>query len=413
MYTRRTRHRRGEDPHIYEVRQLAEQRERAVLVGSTARGLQRSVAGPAALLRVALEESLDELALLAHSAGAEVVGNVTQTHGVVDASAFLSKGKVEELARVLGEREATMAIVDEDLSPAQTRNLSERLSAKVIDRTGLILDIFARRARTREARLAVELAQLEYLLPRLTRMWAHLSRTGGGIGTRGPGETQLEVDRRQVRTRIASLKKGLAAVERERDVQRAGRRDLFRVALVGYTNAGKSTLFNALTRSSVTADERLFATLDATTRRLRPPQGEPVLVSDTVGFVRKLPHHLVASFRATLAEVREADLLLHVVDAGQSLVDEHIAAVQEVLGEIDALSRPTRLVFNKSDSVTDDTRRFALRAQYPGCLVVSALTGDGLTDVWDAIMNERAEARTGGTSAPMDLSAGRTPARTV
>jgi GTP-binding protein HflX len=372
-------------------------RERAVLVGSTARGVETRTANGGRKngqrTRRAVEESLEELSLLADSAGAAVVGQVVQTHGSVDPSVFVSKGKLDEIGDALTQSEGNLVIFDDDLSAGQSRNLAEKLRVKVIDRTELILDIFARRARTREARLAVELAQLEYLLPRLTRLWVHLSRTGGGIGTRGPGETQLEVDRRQVRTRIGTLKRGLQAVERERGVQRAGRRDLFRVALVGYTNAGKSTLFNALTRATVTADARLFATLDPTTRRLRPPASATILVSDTVGFIRKLPHHLVASFRATFAEVREADLLLHVVDATQPAAEEQIAAVQAVLSEIDALRVPTLIVLNKADAVWDETHLMGLEAGHPECITVSALTGQGMDALWSALVTSEATWR--------------------
>src|SRR5258705_6224959 len=311
-------------------------RERAILAGRETR-TRRAENG----------QFLTELRLLAETAGAQVRGEVIQRRGSIRASTFLSKGKIDEVRVLSGEEQATLRLLDDDLSPAQSRNLGEQLSMKVVDRTGLILDIFSRRARSREARIQVELAQLEYLLPRLTRMWEHLSRLGGGIGTRGPGETQLEVDRRRVRERIAKLKRELERVVKERRVQRRGRRDCFKVSLVGYTNAGKSTLFNALTRASVYVEDQLFATFDPTTRVFSIGRDTPALLTDTVGFIRKLPSHLVVSFRATLEEVTEADLLLHIVDAAEPNPQVHIDPVEAVLEEIGGLARPRRPVFNK------------------------------------------------------------------
>ncbi len=318
-------------------------------------------------------ESLSELAALVDTAGGLVAGTVVQPHGRINPKTCITKGKVAEVKQQVGRRRADVVVFDQDLAPAQQRNLEQMLGRKVVDRSTIILDIFAFRARTREARTQVELAQLEYTLPRLTRMWTHLSRTGGGIGTRGPGETQLEVDRRQVRKRIAHLKKKLGAVERERSVQRARRHNLFRVALVGYTNAGKSTLFNVLTRANVFTEDRLFATLDATTRQLVLPGRRVVLLSDTVGFIRSLPHHLVASFRATLEEVVEADFLLHLVDATSDSVMRQIGAVNQVLEDLDCADKPTLLVFNKVDLLErQDVRLMGLRASHPGSVAVSA-----------------------------------------
>jgi len=328
-----------------------------------------------------------------------VRGEVLQRRGPIRASTFLSKGKIEEVRVLSGEEQATLLLLDDDLSPAQSRNLGEQLNMKVVDRTGLILDIFSRRARTREARIQVELAQLEYLLPRLTRMWEHLSRLGGGIGTRGPGETQLEVDRRRIRERIAKLKRELERVVKERRVQRRGRRGCFKVSLVGYTNAGKSTLFNTLTRASVYVEDQLFATLDPTTRVFSIGRDTRALLTDTVGFIRKLPSNLVISFRATLEEVTEADLLLHVVDATEPDIDAHIQAVEAVLDSIGALGRPRLSVFNKIDAVPDEVSVLGLRAGYPGAVFVSALTREGIPELRAAAMrylmqNETHEERT-------------------
>ena len=334
---------------------------------------------------------LTELRLLAETAGAQVRGEVHQRRGPIRSSTYLSKGKIEEVKALSAEEGATLLLLDEDLSPAQSRNLEEDLEMKVVDRSGLILDIFSRRARTREARLQVELAQLEYLLPRLTRMWEHLSRLGGGIGTRGPGETQLEVDRRRIRERIAKLKRELTRVVKERRVQRRGRRDCFKVSLVGYTNAGKSTLFNALTRSRVYVEDQFFATLDPTTRILAPSAAARVLLTDTVGFIRKLPPHLIASFRATLEEVAEADLLLHLVDATELHIDAHIQAVETVLESIGALERPRLLVFNKIDAVPDEVTHLGLRARYPGAIFVSAMSREGLPALKDALLARPSE----------------------
>ena len=329
----------------------------------------------------ALARSLDELARLTETAGARVLQTVRQNRGLVHPATFIGRGKLDELKDQVDASDADLVIFDDDLSPAQVRNLEKTLARKVVDRSELILDIFARRARTREARLQVELAQLEYTLPRLTGMWKHLERQAGGIGTRGPGETQLETDRRIVRERIARLKKGLQAVERERETQRRRRRREFRAAIVGYTNAGKSTLFNALTRSRVFVEDRLFATLDATTRQLVSPRRDVVLLTDTVGFIRKLPHHLVASFHSTLVEAIEADLLLHVVDASDPHFRRQIAAVEEVLEGILKVPRPTTLLFNKTDRITDPTVVDGLRVEYPGSFAISARSGEGLDEL--------------------------------
>ena len=355
--------------------------ERAVLVSHAARN------GSTA------DRSLDELALLADTAGARVLDRVVQRRGPVNPSTFIGKGKVAELKDRAVLLDAELAIFDDDLSPAQVRNLEKTVGVKVVDRSELILDIFSRRARTRESRLQVELAQLEYSLPRLTGMWKHLERQAGGIGTRGPGETQLETDRRLVGERIAKLKRDLEAVERERETQRQKRRREFRAALVGYTNAGKSTLFNALTRSSVFVENRLFATLDATTRQMVSPERVNALVTDTVGFIRKLPHHLVASFRSTLSEVVEADLLVHVVDASDPAFRAQMTAVDGVLEELLTEPRPRLLVFNKADLLSDVTAIHGLRAEFPDCRVVSARTGEGLaalrTEIWEQAASRR------------------------
>jgi GTP-binding protein HflX len=329
-----------------------------------------------------------------------VRGEVIQRRGSIRAATFLSKGKIDEVRTLSGEEQATLLLLDDDLSPAQSRNLGEQLNMKVVDRTGLILDIFSRRARTREARIQVELAQLQYLLPRLTRMWEHLSRLGGGIGTRGPGETQLEVDRRRIREKIGKLKRELDGVVKERRVQRRGRRDCFKVSMVGYTNAGKSTLFNALTRANVYVEDQPFATLDPTTRVFSVERGARALLTDTVGFIRKLPPHLVASFRATLEEVAEADLLLHVVDATEPDIEAHIEAVETVLESIGALQRPRLSVFNKIDSVTDEVSLLGLRARFPGAVFASALTREGLPELRLAVMRHLLENGNGQPRVP-------------
>jgi GTP-binding protein HflX len=358
--------------------------ERAVLVGHAGRD------------GGSLERSLEELALLADTAGARVVDSVVQRRGDVHPATFIGKGKVEQLREAVADAKADLAIFNDDLSPPQVRNLEKALNAKVIDRSELILDIFARRARTRESRLQVELAQLEYTLPRLTGMWRHLERQAGGIGTRGPGETQLEVDRRLVRERIAVLKRQLEAVERERETQRRRRRGEFRAALVGYTNAGKSTLFNALTRSQVFVENRLFATLDATTRQMVSRDRTVALLTDTVGFIRKLPHHLVASFRSTLTEAVEADLLLHVVDAADPDFRRQIEAVEGVLEDILTGPRPTTLVFNKCDRFADEDVARGLAVEFPESFVVSARTGEGLGPLREHVWGLAAARRRGG-----------------
>lgn len=323
--------------------------ERVVLVG-VAHPFREKAAGEH--IRFSLDESLDELARLSETAGLEVTARVVQTlRDGVHPATFIGAGKVNEVKDAVLEHQAQAVIFDDDLSPAQQRNLEKAVGIKVVDRSQLILDIFAQHAKSLAGKLQVELAQLEYLRPRLTRQWTHLSRLGGGVGTRGPGETQLEVDRRRLRERIAMLRRRLQDVERTRGLQRQERaRVPFPcVALVGYTNAGKSTLMNTLTHAGVLVEDKLFATLDPTSRRLDLPGGQPVMLIDTVGFINKLPHQLVDAFKSTLEEVRSADLLLHVVDATHPRWEEQKVVVEKVLEEIQAGGKPVVTVFNKLD----------------------------------------------------------------
>jgi len=334
-----------------------------------------------------IDGSLDELEELVGTAGGEVAGRGTQRLDKVNAATFIGPGKAREFAEECREAGVDTVVFDEELSPAQGRNLEKVFECKILDRTALILDIFSQRARTREGKLQVELAQLNHLLPRLTRFWTHLSRQKGGIGMRGgEGESQLEVDRRKVRERIDRIQRDLELVMRHRSVQRTGRkRNQWPLgSLVGYTNAGKSTLFNAITGASTLTEDKLFATLDPMTRRLRLPTNQNVLLSDTVGFIRKLPHDLVDAFKATLEEVIEADLLLHVVDISLPQAQEQIDAVNVVLDELDVADKPMLMVFNKIDRVTAPGLAKRFTDQYPNSIVVSARTGEG----FDAFMSE-------------------------
>jgi GTPase len=353
--------------------------ERALLIGLEQKGVSKWD----------LQDSLEELAELANSAGAEVVDTVTQKLQKPTAPYYIGKGKAESIKESIQARRVTSVIFDDELSPAQGRNLETLLARKVLDRTQLILDIFAQRARSREGRLQIELAQLQYLLPRLTRMWHHLSRQTGGIGTRGPGETQLEVDRRRVQERIARLERELEAVRKTRAVQREGRRrhQWPVAAVVGYTNAGKSTLLNLLTGADVLAENKLFATLDPTTRSFVLPNKQRVLLTDTVGFLRKLPHTLIESFKATLEEVSEADLLIHVVDLSHSRVDEQMQAVDNVVKELGAFGKQTMTVFNKIDKLANDELAETYTKRFPNSVAISARTGEGVNKLVQALEN--------------------------
>lgn len=333
-----------------------------------------------------VEEHLDELGDLVDTAGGEVCLRVVQPREKLDPATFIGRGKAEEVAALCKDQGITLAVFDEELSPAQLRNLEKALGVKVLDRTGVILDIFARRARTREAKTQVALAQYTYLLPRLTRAWTHLSRQAGGIGTRGVGETQLETDRRVIRKRIARLTEELRHISAHREVQRRRRERTFEAALVGYTNAGKSTLMNRLTSANVRVEDRLFATLDTTYRRLHTEGvDQEVLLIDTVGFIRKLPHHLVASFRSTLEQVREADLLLHVVDVSHPAFEEQAATTLGVLAELDMAEIPVLTVLNKIDKATPGVLSRA-GALFAGHVAVSALSGEGVDGLRKAIL---------------------------
>ena len=332
------------------------------------------------------EEHLEELALLTDTAGGIPVAKVLQQRNRPDVSSYVGKGKLTELKGQMSALGATTIIFDDDLSPTQIRNVEKVTDAKVLDRSALILDIFASRAQTAAAKTQVELAQLQYLLPRLTRYWTHLSRQSGGIGTKGPGETQIETDRRIIGQRIGVLKSKLEKLDKQRTTQRKSRDQMTRVSLVGYTNAGKSTLMNALTDSGVFAENRLFATLDSTVRRHQLRTHE-ILLSDTVGFIRKLPHHLVQSFKSTLDEVREADLLIHLVDGSSTMIHEYIEVVEQTLKELKSNNKQTLLVFNKVDRM-DDEQHEMLRGEYPNALYISAIRGIGLSELEEAIEQE-------------------------
>jgi GTP-binding protein HflX len=330
-------------------------------------------------------ESLDELAQLARTAGATVVDRFVQNRTRLDGKTYIGSGMVERIKAAAEMHDANILVFDDDLRPAQGREIEQAMEIKVIDRTELILDIFARRARTKVARAQVELAQLEYELPRLRRLWDHLQRLGGGIGTRGPGETQLESDRRSIRIRIKMLKKVLKGVEVDRQEQRKRRSHMVRVALVGYTNAGKSTLMNALSGADVLTEDLLFATLDATTRKIELPGGHDALLTDTVGLIKKLPHHLVVSFHATLEEVAAADLLLHVVDVSRPHCERYMDLANAVLRDMGVKEKATRLIFNKIDRVPDGSGLERLGRVYPGAVFTSAVNGEGLEEIRRAI----------------------------
>jgi len=335
------------------------------------------------------EDPCDEIRGLAETAGAMVVGEITQKRHDIQTNTYIGKGKVDELKEAVQGSDADVVIFDNDLSPGQARNLEKFLDTKVIDRSELILDIFATRARTPEAKLQVELAQLEYSFPRLKQMWTHLSRQkGGGIGNRGPGETQLESDRRLVSNRIRDLKQRLAIVQARKEREVRGRQEEQTVSLVGYTNAGKSRLMNTLTHAGVYVEDKLFSTLDTRTRQWHLKDWGKVLLSDTVGFIRELPHHLVASFKATLEEARQARLLLHVVDASNPSAEEHIKSVKQVLSELECDKKPTILVLNKIDLIGERSNLHILMAHHPKAVAISGATGEGLDRLRDAVIEE-------------------------
>jgi len=323
---------------LIEKKQVVKQEERAVIVGVITKDQsERQV-----------QEFLDELVFLAETAGAQTVKRFTQKLAHPDRATFVGKGKLEEIHQYVAGRNIDLVIFDDELTGSQISNIEKVLKVKVIDRSDLILDIFARRARTAQAKVQVELAQYQYILPRLRGMWSHLERQGGGIGSRGPGETEIETDRRIVKDKITLLRKRLAEIDKQSLTQRKERGEFIRVALVGYTNVGKSTIMNTLSKSEVFAENKLFATLDTTTRKVVFEQ-TPFLLSDTVGFIRKLPHHLVESFKSTLDEVRESDILLHVVDISHPQYEEQIEVVNRTLQELKAFDKPTIMIFNKMD----------------------------------------------------------------
>ena len=350
-------------------------KENAVIVGVALKGT----------IREELDSSLEELKQLSITAGAKVIEVISQNLTSINPSTYIGKGKIEELAKLIADNEIQLAIFDDELSPAQASNLEKKMECAVIDRTGLILDIFALHARSRESKIQVELAQLKYMLPRLRGQWTHLERQEGAIGTRGPGETQLETDRRAVRIKISKLEKDLDKIDSQRSVRRAGRSNLKMAALIGYTNAGKSTLLNALTGADALVEDQLFATLDTTVRRIDLENKSEILLSDTVGFIKKLPHELVASFRSTFSEAIEADLLLHVIDTSQPNFEQQMEAVTSVLHEIKITNKPIINVFNKVDIIESEGRKEALYKNYPDGVFISAAKKTGLNKLLEKI----------------------------
>ena len=365
------------------IERKAVEQEKALLVGVIQPGMTAAV----------IQEHLDELELLANTAGAEVMGRVTQAVSRINPATFIGKGKAKQLINQATELGVKLILFDDELSPAQIKNYHQQSeNTKVLDRSGLILYIFQKHARTKEATTQVDLAYLEYLLPRLTRQWTHLERQMGGIGTRaGMGETQIEVDRRLVRTRITRLKKDLSRIEKERKTQSLRRTSEFRVSLVGYTNAGKSTLFKALTGTDVFIQDQLFATLDTTVRQLILDPSHPILLSDTVGFIRKLPHNLVASFKSTLKEVLEADLILMVLDMSSPQVKDHVKTIEDVLKELGADGIPALHVLNKVDLISDGNMIEKLQRAFPGSVTISAHRHLRLSELKSRILEKMEE----------------------
>jgi GTP-binding protein HflX len=339
--------------------------ERAILVALKTKELNKEL----------VEEHLTELEELALTAGATTILKITQDKYSADPAYYIGKGKAEELATMAEENEIDLVISDDDLTPIQVRNLETLIKKKIVDRSGLILDIFASRAKSKEAKTQVELAQLQYMLPRLTRAWTHLSKQFGGIGTKGPGETQIETDRRIIRTRISLLKDKLLKIESVRQTQSHNRKDFIRISLIGYTNAGKSTLFNLLTNAGVFAEDKLFATLDSTTRSVDIGKNDKLLISDTVGFIRKLPAHLIASFKSTLNEVKDADIILHVIDFSHAYFEDHIKVVAETMKELECSDKVQLMVFNKVDAVEDKQKIDYVRNKYKESVIISAERG--------------------------------------
>ena len=352
------------------------EREQAIVVGMITPKAKRGAVG----------DYLDELVLLADTAGADVRHKITQERDRIDPASFIGSGKVQQIADLVDLEKIDLVIFDDDLSPVQIRNLEKSIKCKIIDRSGLILDIFASRAKTKEAMTQVELAQLQYMLPRLTRQWTHLSKQFGGVGTKGPGETQIETDRRAIRARISHLKEKLNRITKEREVQRRGRKELSRVAMVGHTNAGKSTLLRLLSGADVLIEDRLFATLDTTVRQVHLGPGKTILLSDTVGFIRKLPSHLIASFKSTLAEAAEADILLHIVDISHPKFREQISVVNDTLDELGASGKPTITVFNKIDRLADRSVVNELRHEYIPSVFISAERGINVSTLTDSLL---------------------------
>ena len=357
--------------------------EKALLVGVIQPGMTESL----------IHEHLDELELLAETAGAKIAGRITQRVSKINPATFIGKGKAEELLNQAKELDVKLIVFDDELSPGQMKNYHKISdNVKVLDRSGLILDIFHKHAKTKEARTQVDLAYMEYLLPRLTRQWTHLERQMGGIGTRaGMGETQIEIDRRLIRTRISKLKKELIRIEKERDTQSYRRQSEFRVSLVGYTNAGKSTLFKALTGSDVYIQDQLFATLDTTVRQLQIDESHQILLSDTVGFIRKLPHNLVASFKSTLKEVLEADLILVMLDISSSQVEDHIQTIENVLKDMGAQEIPKIIVLNKVDLISDRNMIEKRQREFPNSVTVSAQQHLRLSELKSRILGKMEE----------------------
>ncbi|HEY4716764.1 MAG TPA: GTPase HflX [bacterium] len=352
-------------------------KEKAILVGVYCSKLSR----------YNLDESLSELKMLADTAGAEIVDMVTQKMRAPDSRYLIGKGKVAEMVEKVAEKDADIVIFDEELSPSQQRNLEESLNVRIVDRTALILDIFASRAKSREGKLQVELAQLNYLLPRLTGHGVLMSRLGGGIGTRGPGETKLEIDRRRIRERISTLKREISSLRQTRHLHRERRHfiGVSVISIVGYTNSGKSTLFNRLTRSNVLSENKLFATLDPTVRMLRFKNGERVFLVDTVGFIKKLPHQLIEAFRSTFEEVTKSDGLIHLIDASHPNFEEQIEIVNKTLSGMLSGQLPVLHVFNKIDIVENREHLERVISGYPGCISISALTGEGIEKFLDLV----------------------------